>query len=353
MQDIKFGKFISPHLIRYNERISVNNKEITDEEMSDILDRISKTVEIYNNTHDIKVKEFEIITMIALIYFAKKECDFVVLETGLGGTYDCTNIVNGMISVITDIGLDHMDILGSTIEEIAKNKAGIIKKNQDTVMYKQNKVTDIIRKTCEEKNNTLHLINKEEYKNYSFDKDFQRFDYKEHKDIYINLKGKFQVYNAELVLECVDILREKGYAISDEAIKNGLKTVAHKARFETLSKSPEIIFDGGHNEDAIKSLKEAINIYYPNRKKIYIVSILKSKDYKTVIKLLTEERQGTFIFTSGNDENRYVSKEELYREAKKYLDKNIYISDLKDAIKNVLEMTKEEVIMIVRKFLCV
>lgn len=353
MQDIKCGKFISPHLLRYNERISVNNLEITNEEISDILEQISEKVENYNDTHEIKVKEFEIITTIALIYFAKKECDFVVLETGLGGTYDCTNVVNGMISVITDIGFDHMDILGNTIEEIAGNKAGIIKKNQHTVMYKQDKVTDIIKKTCKEKNNTLHLINKEEYKNYSFNKEFQKFDYKNYKNICINLKGEFQVYNAELVLECVDILRKKGYDISDEAIKNGLKTVVHRARFERLCTSPEVIFDGGHNEDAIKSLKKAIHTYYPNDKKIYIVSILKSKDYKTVIKLLTEDTNGIFIFTSGNNENRYVSKEELYNEAKKYLNENIYMENLEDAILNALKTNKDEVIMIIRKLLCI
>lgn len=266
--------------------------------MTDILDRISKTVEIYNNTHEIKVKEFEIITTIALIYFAEKNCDFVVLETGLGGTYDCTNVVNSMISVITDIGLDHMDILGDTIEKIAENKAGIIKPNRDTIMYFQENVTDIIKNTCKEKNNKLHLIDRNEYENYSFDKEFQKFNYKNHKDISINLKGKCQVYNAELVLECVDILREKGYAISEEVVKSGLKTVIHKARFEKLYKIPEVIFDGGHNEKAIENLKSMVNLYYPNDKKIYIVSILKSKDYKTVIKLLTEEKNSTFIFTS-------------------------------------------------------
>lgn len=273
------------------------------------------------------------------------------METGLGGTYDCTNVVNGMISVITDIGFDHMDILGSTIEEIAKNKAGIIKECQNTVMYKQGEITEIFKKTCEEKNNILHLIDKEEYKNYYFSKEFQKFDYKEYKSICINLKGKFQVYNAELVLECINILKEKGYDIPDEAVRNGLKTVIHKARFETLNTSPQVIFDGGHNEDAIKSLKTAINTYYPDDKKIYIISILKSKDYKTVIRLLTEDKNGIFIFTSGNDENRYVSKEELYNEAKKYLDENIYMANLEDAVRNSIEISKERIIMIIRKLL--
>lgn len=296
---LQFGKYISPHLVKYNERISVNHHEITDKEMSDILERIVPKVEKYNKTHEIKVKEFEVVTNLALIYFESKNCDFVVLETGLGGRLDCTNIATGMISVITDIGLDHMAILGNTIEEITKAKAGIIKENMNTVMYPQKDVTSIIAKTCREKKNTLHLIDLEDVKNYSFDKEFQKFDYKNYKDILINLKGKCQVKNSLLAIETAEILKSKGYDIKEEALREGLKNVIHKARFEVLSKNPKVIFDGGHNEDAIKNLKDSINMYYPNEEKIYIVSILKSKDYKTVIKLLTKENEkDIFIFTS-------------------------------------------------------
>ena len=295
MQVTQFGKFISPHLIRYNERISVNNIQITDKEISDILEKISEKVDIYTKTSETKIKEFEVITTLALIYFAEKKCDFVVLETGLGGIDDCTNVADGMISVITDIGLDHMDILGSTIEEITKKKAGIIKENQDTVMYYQDAVTDIIKDYCKIKNN---LADKTKIENYFCDKNFQKIDYKTHKDIHINLKGKCQTYNAILALECVDILRKKGYNITEESIDNGLSTVVHKARFEKLCDKPEIIYDGGHNENAIKNLKRTINDYYKEDKKIYIVSILKSKDYKTVIKELAEDKENIFIFTS-------------------------------------------------------
>lgn len=219
MLDIRFGKFISPHLIKYNERMSINNVNISDEEISRILDKVAEKVNIYNNMHDTKVKEFEVITTIALIYFAENNCDFVVLETGLGGRDDCTNIVDGEISVITDIGLDHMDILGSTIEEIAKVKAGIIKEDKVTVMYAQEGITDIIEAVCKDKKNTLRLVDKGNIINYSYDKDFQKLDYKGYKDILVNLKGKCQVYNASLCLECMDILREKGYKITAEAVK--------------------------------------------------------------------------------------------------------------------------------------
>ena len=159
------------------------------------------------------------ITTLALIYFAKNNTDFVILETGLGGRDDSTNIADGMISVITDIGFDHMDILGDTIEEITEIKSGIIKKDFDTVMCEQKYVTDIIKSVCKNKNNKLHLINKNDVKNYSFNKDYQIMDYKNHKNIYINLKGKCQTENALLAIECVDILKEKGYEIKEEAIK--------------------------------------------------------------------------------------------------------------------------------------
>lgn len=350
MLDIKYGKYISPHLVRYNERICINNKEITDDEMWDILKEIDIKVEKYNKMHEAKVTQFEVITTLALIYYAKNNCDFVVLETGLGGTYDCTNIVDADISVITSIGYDHMDILGHTIEEIADNKAGIIKQNHDTIMCYQEHITDLIKEKCYKENNTLHEIKNQEIKNYSFDGEYQTIDYKEHKGIQINIKGKAQIYNAAEALECIDVLRKKGYEIREEAVKKGLSTVIHKARFETLKESPKVIFDGGHNEGAIKNLINTINMYYPKNKKIYILSMLKTKDYKTVIKNLSKDKDGIFIFTSGNDPQRYVAKEDLFNEAKKYLSKNIYKEELQDAINIAMQKYKDDIIMIIGSF---
>ena len=256
-----------------------------------------------------------------------------------------------MISIITDIGFDHMDILGKTIEEITNNKAGIIKKNQDTIMCVKEKVTDIIKTKCEKENNKLHLIKKEDVQNYSFNEDYQKIDFKEYKNIEINLKGKCQIYNAAIALECIDVLKQKGYKIEVNAVKQGLRTVIHKARFEVLKKNPKIIFDGGHNENAIENLRNTINQYYPNDTKVFIFSILKRKDYKKVIKILSKEKDAIFIFTSGNNEEEYVSKEELYDEAKKYLKVNIYKEDLQKAIKLAEEKYKNDVIMVIRKFL--
>lgn len=280
----------------------------------------------------------------ALLYFYRNKVDFVVLETGLGGLYDCTNIIsNPLVSIITSIGYDHTHILGNTLPKIAEQKAGIIKENSNTIFFEQSQdVNNVFIQKCKEKNNNLHLLNNTQISNYRYNENFQYFDFKDMKNIEVILKGKKQIQNASLCIECMSILKEYGYEISEKAIREGLKTVIHHARMETLSKSPLIIFDGAHNEPAIQNLKDMINMYYKNYKKTYIISILKSKDYDTILRLLLEDKNARFIFTSGNDSSRYVSKETLYETALKYYnEKNFYKKELEDAINFVKEKPSE------------
>ena len=346
----KVGKFISPHLVRFNDGIYINNKEIKDEEVEEIMLNLSEHIKEYNKTHKVPVKWFEAITSLALIYFAKNNCDLVILETGLGGTTDCTNIANSMVSIITNIGYDHVDILGNSIEEITKHKAGIIKTNTDTICVCQDKVTKIIEEKCKEENTKLHIVEENNIQNYEAGEELQKFDYKNYKNIEINLKGKVQTVNASEVLECIDLLKEKGYKIKKEAIYEGLKTVIHKARMEVLSKDPLIIFDGGHNENAINNLRQNVMQYLGNKKRLYIVSNLKTKDYKTNVKILCEDKEAVFFFTGGNNKNRYVSKNKLFNEAYKYLDKNIYKYDFKDALEIAKKGYSDHAILIVGSF---
>ena len=177
-QGYKVGKFISPHLIRCNERISINRIEITDDEIAKIIEELQPKIEQYNKTKNIPVTFFELETIMALLYFYREKVDFVILETGLGGLYDCTNIISKpLVSIISSIGYDHMHILGNTLEEIAYQKAGIVKKNSNTVVIEQEEnVNEIFKKVCKEKNNELHLISKTKIKNYRIDKTYQYFD---------------------------------------------------------------------------------------------------------------------------------------------------------------------------------
>ena len=316
----KVGKFISPHLITFNDGICINNEQIQDKEVEEILIPLSKVVEEYNSTHEIPVKWFEVITSLAFIYFQKKQCDFAVIETGLGGTTDCTNIVAPIVSVITTIGYDHMNILGNTLNEISRHKAGIIKKNSETVFINQPEVVDIVKEKCKKEKNTLHLIKTEDIENYEYNEYFQSFDYKQYKNIEINLKGKVQTINAMEAIETIDILKQKGYIIPEIAIREGLKTIIHKARMEKLVNNPCIIFDGGHNENAIRNLKQNIEQYYKNKKRVYIISILETKDYNTIIKELSEDNESIFYFTNGIPDKPYVPAEVLAKEAKKYIE---------------------------------
>lgn len=319
--------------------------------MEEILIPLSETINEYNKTHKTPVKWFEAITSLAIIYFAKQKCDLVILEAGLGGLTDCTNIADGEIAIIGNIGYDHVDILGNDIRGIAKHKAGIIKENSETIIVKQDEIMEVIENECKDKKSKLHIVEKEEIKNYSFNKDYQKFNYKGYKDVEINLKGKVQTYNAAEALEAINVLKEKGYKISDDAIFNGLKTVVHKARLETLSTNPLIIFDGGHNENAIENLEENINQYYPENKKVYIVSLLKTKDYKTIVKNICRDKNAIFFFTTGNDKNRYVSKHKLYKEAKKYLnDVNMYKEELTDAINTAKKAYSDRTMLIIGSF---
>ena len=347
----KVGKFISPHLIKFNDGICINNKEISDKEVEDILNPMKKVIDEYNSKNEIKVKWFEVITSLVFIYFYKKKVDLAIIETGLGGTTDCTNIINPLVSVITSIGYDHVDILGDTLEQIATHKAGIIKKDSETVCVNQPEVIDVFKAKCKEENNKLHIVNKRKITNYSCNGDLQKFDYKDYKNIEINLKGKVQTCNAAEVLETIDILDKKGFNIPETSIRNGLKTVIHKARMETINDNPKMIFDGGHNENAIKNLKNNLEQYYKKDKKVYIISILKTKDHNTIIKELSEDKKAIFYFTDGVAEKPYVPAKELKKEAEKYIDKErINIKSIEEAIKDATKEYKDRTIFVIGSF---
>lgn len=343
----KVGKFISPHLVKYNERISVNNINISDSEMTDLINELKEKVDKYNNSHNTKITLFELETTMALLYFYRKNIDIVVLETGLGGMYDCTNIVNPLISVITSVGYDHMNILGNTLKEIAIQKAGIIKKNSCTVAVEQNKeIDDVIIQKCKEENNELHLIKNDQLKNYRFDNEYQLFDYSDMTDIQVKLKGIKQISNSAICIETMKILKKFNYNISEENIRDGLKSVIHKARFEIINKEPLIIYDGAHNEPAIQNFKNTINQNYENNKKRYIISILKRKDYRTVLKILLTDKNAEFIFTSGTESGEFCEAHELEKVAREICpdNKNIFCYELKEIIEGFFENKNDECI---------
>ncbi len=349
-QGYKVGKFMSPHLIKYNERISINNVDISDLDFSNLIEELQPKIIAYHK----KVTLFEIETIIALLYFYRNNVDFAILETGLGGLYDCTNIISQpLVSIITSISYDHTDILGKTLEEIAVQKAGIIKKNSHTVFFSQSmEINNVIKNKCTVENNTLHLITENQIKNYSFDENFQYFDYSDMKKIALNLKGKNQIKNACLCLECTKILNQLGFQISEINIKNALANVIHKGRMEILHKNPLIIFDGAHNPAAIKNLLTNIDMYYKNFKRQYVISILRRKNYEAMLKILLSDQSATFILTNGNNEKIYTPAQKLFSAAQKYKSENqlVCIKKLDDAINSITQNKNDSINFIIGSF---
>lgn len=352
-QGYKVGKFLSPHLIRYNERISINGNEISDEEMLSLIEELKPLINQYNKIEDVNTTLFELETTMALLYFYRNNVDFVVLETGLGGLYDCTNIITKpLVSVITSIGYDHMHVLGNTLSEIAYQKAGIIKENSHTVIFESiPEVDNVFITECNNKNNDLHIVKKSDISRYAYDNQFQYFNYKNIKGLSINLKGKVQIQNASLCIETIKIINELGYKVTIESIKEGLRTVVHRGRMEQLNDKPIIIYDGAHNEPAIQNLQSMVKMYYNNFKRIYIISILKRKDYDEMLKLLSEDKNASFVLTSGNDINRYTSSEELFECMKKYVPADkICKKILEDAITDAMKTDFNTVNFVVGSF---
>ena len=246
------GLYTSPHLVEYTERIRINNVEISKE---DFAKYVSNVCELADN-----LTEFEILTAAAFKYFSDKKVDCVVLETGLGGRYDATNVCENTLAIITSISLDHTDRLGDTYEKIAYEKAGIIKENSTVITASYNKGFETIWHVAQEKNAKLICV------------DYEKCEFP--------LLGLYQRQNLALVLEVCRVLN-----ISFDFIKKGLKTTKWAARLE-YKKEKNILIDGAHNPDSALELRKSLDFYFKNEKKIFIYSTIDTKDYKTIADIL-------------------------------------------------------------------
>lgn len=265
---MSIGRYVSPAVEEYREIIQLDGEYIEEAEYADIVSRISAV------SHGISPTAFEAETAAAFLYFAEKGCDYAIIECGMGGELDATNIIKSpAASVITSISLDHTAFLGDTIYEIAKNKAGIIKEGTQNFSARQ---PDEAMKALYEK--TSHIITAHEPKIIRSDMLGTHFNYKGHNSLFISLVGTHQPHNAALAIEVCDAL-----GIDDETIRNGLKDTQWKFRFETDENG--WIFDGAHNPDAAKRLRETIDTLLKGKKLAFITGVFRDKDYKTITAL--------------------------------------------------------------------
>lgn len=277
----KTGLYTSPYINSFNERIQINGSNITNEELIKIAEEVKEKVKLMKE----KPTEFEIITAMAFLYFRNSKVDIVVLEVGLGGRLDSTNIIEeSEVAIITTIGLEHTKELGDTVEKIAYEKAGIIKKKCDTVLYQQSSsVHRIVSEICREKDSKLHILNFNEVREFKSDLDSQIFNTRDYKNIEIKLLGEHQIKNATVALKTAEVLKKRGWNISDDAIYQGLKKTKWPGRFEILNREPLFIVDGAHNPNGVATLVYNIGKYFPNKKVIILVGVMADKEYEKML----------------------------------------------------------------------
>lgn len=273
------GLYTSPHLVNYTERIKINNNEISQKDFGKYIFEICKLAD----DNKIDLTEFEILTASAFKYFADNNVDIAIIETGLGGRYDATNTIETpLMSIITSISLDHTDRLGTTFEQIAFEKAGIIKENSKVITSNYNNGFETIKQIANDKKATLIPVETPIEINFINGKNL--IDYNSEK-IEFSLLGLYQKENVSLVLKAIEYLQTKGFNIPLNAVKNGLKTVKWNARLEYL-KEKNILIDGAHNPDAAKELSKSLDYYFKNEKRIFIYSTINTKDYAQITKIL-------------------------------------------------------------------
>ena len=280
------GLFTSPFIYRFHERIQLSGEQISDEDLVEVVEYVRNFAE----TMAEQPTEFELVVGIAMEYYARKQADIVVLEVGMGGEKDATNAIEvPEVAVITNIGLDHTDALGNTLEEIARAKAGIFKENGSAVVYRGTPgVEAVYDEVCRERNVKLRRADFDSLRRVSHCLEGQVFDCGDRKGLELPLLGDHQLHNAAVVLAVADTLMEQGWKITEEHIRQGMKEVSWPGRFVIVSRDPLFIIDGGHNPQCIEALVKNIRDYLAGRRVIALVGVLADKDYGEMFRPVME-----------------------------------------------------------------
>ncbi|MCL2164218.1 MAG: bifunctional folylpolyglutamate synthase/dihydrofolate synthase [Oscillospiraceae bacterium] len=348
------GMYISPYIQTFNERIKVNGENILDNDLARLTglvrDAAEKMTEVarasaekmtgasYNHP-----TEFELVTAIALLHYFEQRCDVVVLEVGMGGRYDSTNVIDApLVAVITTIDYDHMEYLGDTLEKIAYEKGGIIKSGCDVVLYPQ---IDSVKKVFED---IAHGVGAQiHFVDFSFlgkgDAGLlgQSFDYKNYKDMKISLLGEFQLCNAALALEAAEVISRNpgsGLRISERQLRSGLLNAKWPGRMELALEKPTFIIDAAHNLQCSQALRASLEKSFPDRKRIFIFGLLRDKDHDAIIKAIIPGAHAVFTVTPENE--RALTAEELAGFVRGVCD-NVYPCDsIEEAVDRSIESAR-------------
>lgn len=358
------GLYISPHLDQFNERISIDGQMISDADLRRLAARVRAAAEILGE----EPTDFEMITAMAFCYFEEQHCDLVVLEVGMGGRLDATNVIpHPEVCAIMHIGLDHTEFLGDTVEKVAAEKAGILKPGADCVLYHQLPgVMDVVQQrfadvnpdaagttdgACDMAHSNhagastksaaarLIITDPTAFTARARTIDGQVFDYRARRHLRIQLLGNYQMENAMTVLDIIDCLQRRGFGISENTIRAGLAQATWPGRFEVLSRDPLLIVDGAHNPNGVEALVDTIRAYFPDQKINFVMGVMKDKDYHTMLRLIAP--YAARFITELPDAHRALRPDELKSEIRAYFDGPVETADsVTAAVERAMEIAE-------------
>ncbi len=331
------GLYTSPYLFRFHERMQINGEPVSDEALADLVTRIRPLAEAMED----HPTEFELITAAALLWFAEERCDIVVLEVGLGGRLDATNVIAAPeAAVLMNIGLDHTAVLGDTLEQIAAEKAGILKPGCEAVAYQQQEsVLEVFRQKAREVGAGLHVADFSQLVPEFDSLEGQSFTYRG-EPYALALLGDHQLRNAAVVLETVELLRRRGWQISRDAVEHGLYATAWPARFELVSEEPPFIVDGGHNPQCAESVRRNLLHYFPESRRVLLVGVLRDKDYPALFDILNEAADAWVCVTPNSE--RALPAAELGKFLERYGKPVTVCESIPDGVETAREQAGED-----------
>lgn len=341
------GRYISPVIDDYRENIQVNGSMITKAALGEGMELLKEAAEKVQAETGNHPTLFEMETALAFWYFKKKNCDIIILETGLGGRLDATNVVeHPAVCAITTISMDHMQFLGNSLGEIAGEKAGIIKEGSIVVTAEQElEALPILEKTAKEHHCPMIQVQKELIQAIRYGIEKQRFSYGDFKKLEICLAGKHQIENAALAVEVINALGERGFPVTEAQLRKGLLETRWPGRFAVLAKKPYFLADGAHNADAARKLADSLRFYFPEKRMLFIIGVLKDKEYDQILRETSP--LGSHIITVTPPGNaRALSAYELAQEAGKYHSEVTAADSLEEAVElSYLLADRESVIV--------
>lgn len=338
----KVGRYSSPAVFEEDEIIQINNQNIEPNSLGEIITHIKEKCDYIAKTYGFHPTPFEIETALAFEYFKRKNCDIVLVECGMGGATDATNVFHKVLcSIIANISLDHTAFLGDTIEEIAMVKSGIIKANCPVVVAKQQKeICDVIREEAEKKNSHI-VMAKEAQLDLGNGENIVTYRASNGKEYKANLKmlGTYQGKNVATAIEVALILEKKGYN-TEKYIKNGIENAVWKGRFEIISKQPLFVIDGAHNPGAIEELVKCIDLYFTNKRITFIMGVLADKDFEKEAGLIANKGENILTVTPNNA--RALDGKKLANTISKYNQNVQYVESIDQAVEKAIDLVNSK-----------